>query len=109
VRRRPSARFEVAAQGVADHVGVGAAVVLGSVANGAAEFDLAEDRLSAFATLSVYTVSDLVQAGFEIVPTFRSPHATIAFYDDPDIAVPRLLGTPHRTFDNPASREEDQA
>jgi hypothetical protein len=35
--------------------------------------DLGEDRLGAFETLFIYRVEDVVQAGFEIVPTYRAP------------------------------------
>lgn len=69
--------------------------------------DLGEDRLDAFATLFVYRLADVVDAGFEVVPTFRSPHVTITFYDDLDTGVARLLAVPHRTFDNPAYRQEE--
>ena len=35
--------------------------------------------------------ADVIEAGFEVVPTFRSPHVTITFYDDVDDGVARLL------------------
>ena len=40
--------------------------------------DLGEDRLDAFATLFVYRLADVddVQAGIEVVPTYRSPPVT---------------------------------
>ena len=69
--------------------------------------DLGEDRLGAFATLFVYRLGDVVDAGFEVVPTYRSPHVTITFYDDLDIGVARLLAVPHRTVINPAHRQEE--
>jgi hypothetical protein len=64
--------------------------------------DLAEDRLEAFEVLFVYRLADVVSAGFEVVPTYRSPHVTIAFYDEPAIGVARLLAVPHRDLVNPA-------
>lgn len=58
-------------------------------------------------TLFVYRLADVIDAGFEVVPTYRSPHVTITFYDDVDVGVARLLAVPHRTVRNPAFREEE--
>ena len=69
--------------------------------------DLGEDRLDAFATLFVYRLADVIAAGFEVVPTYRSPHVTITFYDDVDTGVARLLEVSHRIVSNPAFRQED--
>ncbi len=69
--------------------------------------DLGEDRLDAFATLFVYRLADVIEAGFEVVPTYRSPHVTITFYDDLDTGVARLLSVTHRTVNNPAYRQEE--
>jgi hypothetical protein len=69
--------------------------------------DLAEDRLAAFETLFVYRIADVVAAGFEVVPTYRSPHVTIAFYDDSAVAVKRLSVLVHRELPNPAFGEEE--
>lgn len=69
--------------------------------------DLGEDRLDAFETLFVYQLADVIDAGFEVVPTYRSPHVTITFYDDVETGVARLLAVPHRTVSNPAFREEE--
>ncbi|HQZ34287.1 MAG TPA: hypothetical protein PK020_07665 [Ilumatobacteraceae bacterium] len=69
--------------------------------------DLGEDRLDAFATLFVYRLADVIAAGFEVVPTYRSPHVTITFYDDVDAGVARLLAVSHRVVSNPAFRRED--
>jgi hypothetical protein len=44
--------------------------------------DLAADQLERFAELVVLPIRALEQAGFEIVPTFRTPHVTIAFGGD---------------------------
>ena len=69
--------------------------------------DLGEDRLDAFATLFVYRLTDVIDAGFEVVPTYRSPHVTITFYDDVHSGVARLLAVAHRTVSNPAYRQEE--
>jgi hypothetical protein len=69
--------------------------------------DLGEDRLEAFATLFVYRLTDVIDVGFEVVPTYRSPHVTITFYDDVDAGVARRLAVPHRNVSNPAFREEE--
>lgn len=50
-----------------------------------AEIDrIASEHLERFAMLSVFRSSSLEAAGFEIVPTFRSPHVTVAFTGDVD-------------------------
>ena len=69
--------------------------------------DLGEDRLDAFATLFVYRLTDVIDAGFEVVPTYRSPHVTITFYDDVESGVARLLAVTHRTVSNPGYRQEE--
>ena len=69
--------------------------------------DLGEDRLDAFETLFVYRVVDVVAAGFEIVPTYRSPHVTITFYNDLTEGIARLMAVDHRIVTNPAYRQEE--
>jgi hypothetical protein len=69
--------------------------------------DLGEDRLASFAVLSVYEIADLLVAGFEVVPTYRSPHVTIAFYDDVERSIERLRAIAHRTVVNVGYRKED--
>ena len=59
--------------------------------------DLGEDRLDAFATLFVYRLADVIEAGFEVVPTYRSPHVTITFYDDVDTGVALTTSDQART------------
>ena len=49
--------------------------------------DLGEDRFDAFATLFVYRLADLIAAGFEVVPTYRSANVTITFYEGVDSGV----------------------
>lgn len=43
--------------------------------------DLAADQLERFPLLRVYDPAALIGAGLEVVPTFRSPHVTLAFAD----------------------------
>jgi hypothetical protein len=69
--------------------------------------DLGEDRLGAFETLFIYRVEDVVQAGFEIVPTYRSPHVTITFYNEVSKGIALLMAVDHRVLTNPAYREEE--
>jgi hypothetical protein len=69
--------------------------------------DLAEDRLDMFKTLNVYRLADVIAAGFEVIPTYRSPHVTIAFYDEPAVGVTRLAAVAHRELPNPAFGAEE--
>jgi hypothetical protein len=41
--------------------------------------DLAADQLRRFPELALFRVADLLAKDFEVVPTFRTPHVTIAF------------------------------
>jgi hypothetical protein len=70
-------------------------------------FDLGENRLSAFEALFIYCVADVLGAGFAVVPTFRSPHVTITFYNEPEEGVARFMAIDHRTITNPAFRQEE--
>ena len=65
------------------------------------------DRLDTFETLFVYRNVDVVEAGFEVVPAYRSPHVTIAFYTDVHKGVARLLAVQHQIVTNPAYRTEE--
>ena len=60
--------------------------------------DIAADQLERFPLLVVFETGQLRAAGFDVVPTFRTPHVTIAFSDDLDAALSRLvvLGVNHR-------------
>ena len=60
--------------------------------------DIAADQLERFPLLVVFEMGLLRAAGFDVVPTFRTPHVTIAFADDLDSALARLaaLGTNRR-------------
>lgn len=44
--------------------------------------DLAADQLERFPVLAVFELTALVEAGFDLVPTFRTPHVTVAFSGD---------------------------
>lgn len=50
---------------------------------------------------------DVVEAGFEVVPTYRSPHVTITFYNDLEEGIARLMAVDHRVVSNPAYRREE--
>ena len=52
--------------------------------------DLAANQLERFAVLLIFRITDLTAAGFEVVPTFRSPHVTIAFTGDLDRRLTEL-------------------
>jgi hypothetical protein len=54
--------------------------------------DLAADQLERFPLLALFRRTDLEAAGFETVPTFRTPHVTIAFTGEPDERL-RVLDT----------------
>ena len=68
--------------------------------------DLGAHHLDRFARLFVFELSDLVTAGFEVVATFRNPHVTITFVEEPGAGVERLLALRHEIRNNPAFREE---
>lgn len=54
--------------------------------------DLAADQLERFPLLGLFSIGELQDAGFEVVPTFRSPHVTIAFAGDLADGLDRLAG-----------------
>jgi hypothetical protein len=66
--------------------------------------DIGEDRLDAFEALFVYQLRDVLAAGFDVVPTYRSPHVTITFYDDVEVGVARLFEVSPRVVRNPGYR-----
>lgn len=63
--------------------------------------DLAADRLERFPVLRLYRPSVLEAAGVEIVPTFRTPHVTLAFDGDLDLWIDRLRAADHSERTNP--------
>ena len=74
--------------------------------NGDEVLDLGADQLERFGFVLVFQLADVLEAGLEVVPTFRSPHVTIAFDDDPAAGLARLLGIRHERLLNPSHREE---
>lgn len=62
---------------------------------------LAEDRLERFPMLRLYSMATLTTAKFEVVPTFRTPHVTIAFEGDLEDGLRRLWNADHETRSNP--------
>ena len=63
--------------------------------------DLAADQLERFPMIDLYEASDLRAAAFEIVPTFRTPHLTLAFSGDLDEGIGRLRRAVHQARPNP--------
>ncbi len=61
---------------------------------------LCEARLSNFATVAVFSRADLAAARIDVVPTFRTPHVTLACATVADVVF-RLTHCPHRQLDNP--------
>lgn len=62
---------------------------------------LAFDRLDQFAKLRVYRVADLEAAGFELVPTFRTPHVTVAWSTDLLDGLAQFDAVRHQARTNP--------
>jgi hypothetical protein len=69
--------------------------------------DLGSDQLERFSLLGCYRVVDLHKAGFEIWPTFRTPHVTIAFTGDLDDRLAALADVAHEVRVNPYHESED--
>jgi hypothetical protein len=65
--------------------------------------------LRRFRLLRIYQVAVLVDAGFEVVPTFRSPHVTIAWSGELGDGLDRLDAADHLERMNPyhGSRPEE--
>ena len=63
--------------------------------------DLAADQLERFPELVLYSRADLEAAGFAVIPTFRSPHVTVAFVGDLDVGLEALVATRHERRVNP--------
>lgn len=70
--------------------------------------DLASTRLRRFRLVRVYLVADLVEAGFEVVPTFRTPHVTLAWRDELDEGLERLDSADHIERMNPYHGSEPE-
>jgi hypothetical protein len=67
--------------------------------------DVASDQLERFPMLVVYSPADLDGVGVETVPTFRSPHVTLAF-DDLDKGLAALDRVRRERRPNPYHGEE---
>lgn len=63
--------------------------------------DIALARLRRFGSLRVYRITVLVEHGFEVVPTFRSPHVTIAWVGTLDDGLRGLDRAEHDERTNP--------
>jgi len=63
--------------------------------------DLAQERLHPFPTLRLYDITVLHQAGLEVVPTFRTPHVTIAWSGDLDEGLRMLEVVRFEERENP--------
>ena len=79
-----------------DRFGVSALVAT----NDAEVLTLCESRLERFPLVVVYRRLDLETAGLEVVPTFRTPHVTLA-HQDLEALVTVLLTCEHRVLENP--------
>jgi hypothetical protein len=79
-------------------------------ARGDAEVDdLAADQLERFPVLAVLRIADLEEAGFEVVPTFRTPHVTVAFTGDVSARLDALAAVASRVLENPYHDREPDA
>jgi hypothetical protein len=71
-------------------------------ARGDAEVDdLAADQLERFPVLAVFEIAALLDAGYEVVPTFRTPHVTVAFTGDLEERLLALAELQPRVVENP--------
>lgn len=66
---------------------------------------LCETRLVAWATVLIFRREALLKAGIEVVPTFRTPHVTLAHADFDQLLV-RLQRSEHEVRQNPYHEEE---
>jgi hypothetical protein len=67
--------------------------------------DLAADLLERFPILRIYVPAALSAEGIEVVPTFRSPHVTLAFAEL-DTGLEVLETAPHERRENPYHEAE---
>lgn len=67
---------------------------------------LCATRLVRFASVAVFTRASVIEAGLDVVPTFRTPHVTLA-HDDLDELVRRLLPCEHETLVFPYHEDEE--
>lgn len=55
--------------------------------------------------MAVFSRAELEEAGVEVVPTFRTPHVTLA-HGDLTMLVERLMNCAHTTIVNPYHEPE---
>jgi hypothetical protein len=67
---------------------------------------LCASRLVRFASVAVFRRASVIDAGLDVVPTFRTPHVTLA-HDELDELVRRLLLCEHETLINPYHEGEE--
>jgi hypothetical protein len=78
----------------------------GFVARDAGEVDaLCETRLIEWTRVRTFRRSALEAAGIEVVPTFRTPHVTLA-HAELDELLQRLSGCEHDILENPYHEDE---
>lgn len=76
------------------------------VAGNLAEVEaLCETKLAPWAVVVVIELRSLEEAGIEVIPTFRTPHVTLAHARLDDLAR-KLLGCEHRIVINPYHEPE---
>lgn len=63
--------------------------------------DLASSQLQSFPRLALFDLADLEAAGFEVAPTFRTPHVTIVFTGDLDARLRDLTAARSEVRSNP--------
>lgn len=63
--------------------------------------DRAADELDRFPEVIVFRIDELRSSGFDVVPTFRTPHVTIAFAGDIENGLARLEKLKVEHFVNP--------
>lgn len=68
--------------------------------------DLAADQLERFPALAVFSTTTLEAGGFEVVPTFRTPHVTIAFVGDLTERLDAFASLVSRVVENPYHERE---
>jgi hypothetical protein len=68
--------------------------------------DLAADQLERFPVIATFPIAVLTESGFEVVPTFRTPHVTLAFTGDLDERLAALATLAAKIVDNPYHEPE---
>jgi hypothetical protein len=71
--------------------------------------DLARDQLERFSHMAIFDLVQLEDGGFEVVPTFRTPHVTIAFAGDLQKRLDHLGALVKEHLRNPYHEQEPAA